>query len=145
MARVERILAIDIGATSIKVGEFEYPPREGIALVGFACREYEEELTDSSKSIVVAGLLRQMLTENEFRPRKCLVSISGQSAFTRFVKLPPVAEDEARVRQIVEFEARQNVPFPMEEVIWDYQLIANPEGKRWTSCSLSSRTTLSSR
>ncbi|MFW6414366.1 MAG: pilus assembly protein PilM, partial [Verrucomicrobiota bacterium] len=52
-----------------------------------------------------------------------------QLALTRFVKLPPVAEEEARVRQIVEYEARQNVPFSMDEVVWDYQLIANPEGE----------------
>lgn len=128
MARADRILAIDIGATSIKVGEFEYP-KEGVSLIGFAQREYEEELTESSRTVVVAGLLRQMLVENNFTSRRCVLSISGQAAFTRFVKLPPVAEEESRVRQIVEFEARQNVPFPMEEVIWDYQLIANPEAE----------------
>jgi type IV pilus assembly protein PilM len=129
MARVERILAIDIGATSIKVGEFEYPARETVTLVGFAHREYEEELTESSRSVVVAGLLRQMLVENSFQARRALISISGQAAFTRFVKLPPFAEDEKRIRQIVEFEAKQNVPFPMDEVIWDYQLIANPDAE----------------
>ena len=128
MARAERILAIDIGATSIKVGEFEYP-KEGVSLIGFTHREYEEELTESTRSVVVAGLLRQMLVENNFTSHRAMISISGQAAFTRFVKLPPVAEEESRVRQIVEFEARQNVPFPMEEVIWDYQLIANPEAE----------------
>ena len=127
MARAERILAIDIGATSIKVGEFAYPGREVITLVNFAHREYEEELTDSSRSVVVAGLLRQMLMENNFTARHTLLSISGQSAFTRFVRLPPFSDDQSRIRQIVEFEARQNVPFPMEEVIWDYQLIAGED------------------
>ncbi|MCK5801825.1 MAG: type IV pilus assembly protein PilM, partial [Lentisphaeria bacterium] len=125
MARTERILAIDIGATSIKVGEFEYPDKETVSLIRFAHREYEEELTEASRSVVVAGLLRQMLMENRFTPKRALVSISGQSAFTRFVRLPPFAADESRIRQIVEFEARQNVPFPMNEVIWDYQLIAS--------------------
>ena len=44
-------------------------------------------------------------------------------AFIRFVKLPPIDENEERVKQIVEFEAKQHVPFDMNEVIWDYQLI----------------------
>jgi type IV pilus assembly protein PilM len=127
MARSDRVLAIDIGATSIKVGEFEYPTRETPTLVNFAIREYEEELTESTRSVVVAGLLRQMLVENSFQSRRALISMSGQSAFTRFVKLPPFAEDEKRIRQIVEFEAKQNVPFNMDEVIWDYQLIASPD------------------
>jgi type IV pilus assembly protein PilM len=129
MARAERILAIDIGATSIKVGEFEYPGREAVTLINFAHREYEEELTDTSRSVVVAGLLRQMLVENNFTARRTLMSISGQSAFTRFVRLPPFSDDQSRIRQIVEFEARQNVPFPMEEVIWDYQLVAGDDAE----------------
>ena len=129
MARAERILAIDIGATSIKVGEFEYPGREGVTLLNFAHREYEEELTDTSRSVVVAGLLRQILVENNFTARRALLCVSGQSAFTRFVRLPPFSDDQSRIRQIVEFEARQNFPFPMEEVIWDYQLIAGEDSE----------------
>ncbi len=129
MARAERILAIDIGATSIKIGEFEYSGREAVTLVNFAYREYEEELTDSSRSVVVAGLLRQMIVENNFVARRVLLSISGQSAFTRFVRLPPFSDDQTRIRQIVEFEARQNVPFPMDEVIWDYQLVAGTDSE----------------
>ncbi|MBN2448795.1 MAG: type IV pilus assembly protein PilM [Lentisphaeria bacterium] len=127
MAGKDRILAIDIGATSIKVGEFEYPSRDSRVLVNFAHREYEEELTEGTRSVVVAGLLRQMVVESNFHARRALVCMSGQAAFTRFVKLPPFAEDEKRIRQIVEFEAKQNVPFNMDEVIWDYQLIANPD------------------
>ncbi len=126
MARTERILALDIGASSIKAGEFEFQSPGAGTLVGFAHREYGEELTEGSRSVMIAALLRQLLVENNFTARKTLLSISGQSAFTRFVKLPPVADQEHRVRQIVEFEARQNVPFPMEDVIWDYQLIGNP-------------------
>src|SRR4029450_7341632 len=47
--------------------------------------------------------------------------VSAQSVFTRFVKLPSVGEDQ--VDQIVGFEAQQNVPFPIDEVVWDYQLV----------------------
>ena len=41
----------------------------------------------------------------------------------RFVKLPPV--DPAQVEQVVSFEAQQNVPFPINEVTWDYQMMPN--------------------
>ncbi|MFM7182087.1 MAG: Amuc_1101 family PilM-like pilus complex protein [Verrucomicrobiales bacterium] len=51
-------------------------------------------------------------------------AVSGQSVFTRFVKLPPMGE--GKVDQVVEFEAQQNVPFPISEVIWDYQLFTDP-------------------
>ncbi len=122
MPRSNRILAIDIGAASIKVAEFDFKQDQPV-LCGYDHREYDEELNDESRRFLIAGLLRQILVENSFQARKAVVGVSGQSALTRFVKLPPVADEEHRVRQIVEFEAQQNVPFSMDEVLWDYQLI----------------------
>ncbi len=52
-------------------------------------------------------------------------SLRGEAVFSRFVRLPRL--DSTKVRQIVEFEARQNVPFPLEEVYWDYQLVSRSE------------------
>lgn len=51
-------------------------------------------------------------------------AIAGHVVFTRFVKLPPF-NDETKADQIVEFEARQNVPFPINEVIWDYEFVGD--------------------
>jgi type IV pilus assembly protein PilM len=53
-------------------------------------------------------------------------AIAGHVVFTRFVKLPPFPDDKAD--QMVEFEARQNVPFPINEVIWDYEFIGEKGG-----------------
>jgi len=54
-------------------------------------------------------------------------AVAGHTVFSRFVKLPPVQGD--RVAQIVEFEARQNVPFPINEVVWDYEFVAEGGGE----------------
>lgn len=127
MARAERVLAIDIGSSSLKVGEIEYLGQGELVLCGYDFREYDQELTEENRREVLEVTLRAILESNRFAARKALVCVSGQAALTRFVKLPPVADEEHRVRQIVEFEAQQNVPFPMSEVLWDYQLIASDE------------------
>ncbi|MEA2012416.1 MAG: type IV pilus assembly protein PilM [Verrucomicrobiota bacterium] len=121
------ILAVDIGASSIKLAEFAFPDDDTIVLTKFVCKGYDLKLAEADKSIQIATLLKKILIENDFASNKVLVCVSGQSAFIRFVQLPPVSGDESRVRQIVEYEARQNVPFSMDQVIWDYQLIG--EGK----------------
>jgi type IV pilus assembly protein PilM len=54
-------------------------------------------------------------------------AVAGHTVFTRFVKLPPVQGD--KMEQIVEFEARQNVPFPIDEVIWDFEVVGQPVGE----------------
>jgi type IV pilus assembly protein PilM len=53
------------------------------------------------------------------------VSVPGHSAFARFAKLPPV--EPKKVPDIVKFEAMQQIPFPLEEVEWDYQTFVSPD------------------
>jgi len=40
--------------------------------------------------------------------------------------LPPV--DSGKVTQIIQYEAQQNVPFPLAEVVWDYQILGSTPG-----------------
>jgi Tfp pilus assembly PilM family ATPase len=36
--------------------------------------------------------------------------------------------DPSKVTQIIEYEAKSNVPFPLEEVVWDYQILGTTAG-----------------
>ncbi len=56
------------------------------------------------------------------------VCAPGFHVFSKFVKLPPV--DAGKVDQIIQYEAQQNVPFPLSEVVWDYQILGSaPRGE----------------
>ena len=56
-------------------------------------------------------------------------SLPSQSVFTRFVKLPGSSPEE--VDSIIGFEAQQNVPFPIDEVVWDYQIMGEAKDNQW--------------
>ncbi len=124
MAKTDTILAIDIGADSVKLAEFSYPPGGKFVLEKFAFAEYGGDLKEEELLTALTDKLAAVLDEHHFTAKKVLISISGQSTFVRFVKLPPMGEKEDRVKQVVEYEAKQNVPFPIDEVVWDYQLIS---------------------
>ena len=124
MAKTDTVLAIDIGADSIKLAEFSYPPGGKFVLEKFVFAEYGGDLKEEELLAALTDKLSTAFVENDFKANKVMISISGQSTFIRFVKLPPMGEKEDRVRQVVEYEAKQNVPFPIEEVVWDYQLIS---------------------
>ena len=67
------------------------------------------------------------------------ISVPGQSGLARFVKLPPV--EEKKITDIVKFEAKQQIPFPLDEVVWDYQRSArasSPTASPWRPRSASS-------
>src|SRR6267378_11386 len=61
------------------------------------------------------------LAEFQIRHEAVNYAVPAQSVFARFVKLPAVEEE--KIERIIAFEAQQNVPFPIDEVVWDYQLI----------------------
>ena len=126
MARSTNILCIDVGSTAVRLAEFSYPS-DSMVLQNFKVTEYSELLTEANRHLLITSAVRQALEETEFTTDRCHVSVSGQAAFMRFVKLPPVREEEARILQIIEYEAQQNVPFPMNEVIWDHQLFTTGE------------------
>ena len=130
MAKEEHIFAIDIGATSIKLCEFVYgAEHDGLTLAHFAHREYEEELSEETRIGVISGLLRQMLAEGGFVGKNALLCLSGQLALMRFAKLPPGEYDQKQIRQLAEFEATNNIPFPVDQIIKDYQFIRSSDGE----------------
>lgn len=121
-----RILTLDIGASKVVLAEYNVKSGEpelvnyGIERLGV--RPDEEK--DSSAYIVSA--IRNIMRDKGMKPGSVLVTISGQAVFPRYVKLPPVKRD--KIMQIVNYEAEQNVPFPIDEVVWDYQLIPSDHG-----------------
>lgn len=127
MAKQDRILAIDIGSTALRMCEFESPSGGGLILHAFQEAEFLDQGGETNRSDTMSKALAQAVEKGGFTAKNAVVCISGQAAFMRFVNLPPVSEEESRIRQIVEYEAKQNVPFPMEEVIWDYQLLSGAE------------------
>ena len=125
----DRILALDIGASTVKVGEFQATKGHGLRLTNFNFADLgiDPEHEENRKALIVSTV-RNVVREKNIKATNVIFSVSGQSVFTRFVKLPPV--DESKVVQIIKYEAQQNVPFPIDEVIWDYQLLGkNPQGE----------------
>ncbi len=67
----------------------------------------------------MADALKQFLSRNQVHNDRVAVSVSGQSGLARFIKLPPV--EAKKIPDIVRYEARQQIPFDLNDVIWDYQ------------------------
>ncbi len=122
MVGEDRILGLDIGAATVKMGEFRVSSTHGLRLTNFNYAELGlDPEHDESRQALIVSTIRNALQERRIRGGRVVFSVSGQQVFTRFVKLPPV--EEAKVVQIIQYEAQQNVPFPIDEVVWDYQLV----------------------
>ncbi len=124
----DRILALDIGNSKIVLAEFKGINSQSLELTHYAVSSlgFDPETTPDSSAYIVSGI-RDALRMSGIRPGPVAISVSGQMVFPRYVKLPPVTSD--KIAQIVKYEAQQNVPFPMDEVVWDYQLVGQETGE----------------
>jgi type IV pilus assembly protein PilM len=109
------------------MAEFEYNSTGNIVLHAFDWTSVDSSVTGIERIRVVSEAIKGMLLDNNFTTKRVFVCSTGQNAFVRFVKLPPVSGDEAKIRQVVKSEAEDKVPFALDEVSWDYQLIPSGE------------------
>ncbi len=119
---------IDIGQTALRAVK-AMAAGDRIEVLAFDSVEYEEVLSapDVDKDNVIQQALRTFLSRNRIGPSDVVLGcISGQSALIRFIKLPPV--EKKRIPDIVRYEAHQQIPFPLEEVVWDYKPLEKAYG-----------------
>ena len=122
MAAPTRILSLSLGNQTLGLAEFKTGQNGGLVLASHQTRELlADPAADSTRLAQAKLVLDEMVQGAGLKKAKINYAVSAQSVFTRFVKLPSVGEEQ--VDQIVTFEAQQNVPYPIDEVVWDYQLV----------------------
>lgn len=127
MLKAKPFLTIDFGAGTLKIAEFEINDAGNLVLRQFGARSLGlEGSQESARERVVTKAIADLFAERGFAARNANVCAPGFHVFSKFVKLPPV--DSAKVSQIIQYEAQQNVPFPLAEVVWDYQILGTAPG-----------------
>ena len=122
MLNTKSFLTVDFGAGSLKLAEFEIDEAGGLRLKNFAIKPLGlEGSQEASREKIILQALQSAIAENGIKSKNVNVCAPGFHVFSKFVKLPPV--DAAKVGQIIQYEAQQNVPFPLSEVVWDYQIL----------------------
>ncbi|MCG2712444.1 MAG: type IV pilus assembly protein PilM [Candidatus Omnitrophica bacterium] len=124
VVKKDLFLGIDIGAGAIKIVLLAREKNDTMRLLKAFCQEYEEgasELNPEAQLAKAAYFLKKFLhNEKILRNIKAGISIAGQSAFVRLVKIPVTAPQ--KLRQIVLYETQQQIPFPIKDVVWDFQV-----------------------
>lgn len=122
MLNNKSFLVVDFGATNLKLAEFELTEAGGLSLRQYGFKSLGQDGTqEATREAAVLKGLQEVLVEKAFGSRNVNICAPGYHTFSKFVKLPPV--DTSKVTQIIQYEAQQNVPFPLEEVVWDYQIL----------------------
>ena len=125
MAKSDAVWGIDVGQSALKALKCRLH-NDGKRLVAeaFDFIEYPKILSqpDADPVELVSDAVAQLLSRNDLKNDRVAISVSGQSGLARFIKLPPV--ESKKIPDIVKFEARQQIPFALEDVVWDFQQMA---------------------
>src|SRR5258708_30640648 len=128
------LITLNIGSQTIGLAEFRAQDQGGLVLLNYRFRETpfdpaSGERRDAHDALhETAATLRGMMQEIHINQGEVNYAVPAQSVFTRFVKLPGL--DAEKIHKVISFEAQQNVPFPIDEVVWDYQLVGGGMGEQ---------------
>jgi len=128
MADTQITVALNLGSQRISMAVFEASKGGGFILKGFETDTIiADPAFEASREAQIRVALEELVEKLNVSKSKVRYAIAGQSVFTRFVKLPPLQDDN--IEQIVTFEAQQHVPFPINEVVWDYEILEGGDEK----------------
>lgn len=122
----DRAWGLDIGSCGLKAVRLTREKKSRQAVLT-ACDHIEHSLplgrpeAEKDRLGILRETLRKFLERNEVKGHRVCVTLPRVSTLGRFFKLPPFA-GEKRLAEAVRYEATQQIPFPLEELVWDYHI-----------------------
>ena len=125
--RRTRRLVLDLGSSAVRLCELSQT-KSGYQLTKYYQEEYNSDpaLSEDVRKKARLKALDTVLKASKTRTKRTIFAVPGQSVFTRSRALPPVPE--YKVTQIVRYEIQQQIPFSLDQIAMDYQILDRSEG-----------------
>ncbi len=130
MAGPQTVWGIDVGKSAFKAVRLRQSG-DGVEVVSTDYIEHSKIMSqqDADPDALWSSALEKFLAKNDITNDSIVIGVPGAQTLARFSKLPPV-ENKKKIPDIVRYEADQQIPFDMDEVVWDYQVFeaeGNPD------------------
>ena len=122
----KRLLTLNVGAANVELAEYEAGPKGALTLVSYGTAALAAPLDGGDATAILTPALQEAARTAGIRPGEIGVAISGQLVFPRFAAIPAAGGAE-RFEQLVRYEIEQNVPFPIDEMVCDRQVLGDTE------------------
>ncbi len=126
----KKFLTLDIGASRVALAEYEQSGKSELTLVKYGTAQLAAPLDAGNADTILSPALGEVVREQGIKPGDVAVSVSGQMVFPRFAAIP-MAGDQAKFEQLIRYEVEQNIPFPIDEMVCDRQILGDtPDGDK---------------
>ena len=83
--------------------------------------EVENSGEKKSLDVLIIEAIKKVFKENNVKPDNVVTAISSEDIMVRYFQMPKIPKQEWP--SAINFEAKRYIPFRMEEVVSDYQVI----------------------
>ena len=121
-------LAIDAGAANLKVALFDPQSNGTLTLARYEVVSLGQRgLDEPDRTELLKETLQELLDRHEIRAKGLEANVCTPSyqCFTKFLRTPAV--EGSKVGQIVQYEAASQVPFPLDEVEWGFEVMGTAD------------------
>ena len=125
----KRILTLDIGASRVALAEYEQNGAE-LTLTNYGTSPLAAPVDTGDAETILAPAIMDIVKEKGIKPGDVSITVSGQMVFPRFAAIPE-AGGQDKFEQMVRYEVEQNIPFPIDEMVCDRQVLGDtPDGDK---------------
>jgi type IV pilus assembly protein PilM len=127
--RASSLVGLDIGSSAVKAIELK-PSGKGFRVSAIGVEPIPADSIVDGAIIdggAVADALRRLFGQKGFRSKDVVASLSGSAVIVKKITLP--AMTEAELRESIYWEAEQYIPFDIQDVNLDYEILTQGAGQ----------------
>jgi type IV pilus assembly protein PilM len=125
LTKSRAVVGLDIGSSAVKAVELKAAGR-GFRVAAFGAEPVPpDSIVDGAiiDGVAVADAIRRLFDQRAFRTKEVAASLSGNAVIVKKINLPVMTE--AELAESIYWEAEQYIPFDIQDVNLDYQIL-NP-------------------
>jgi type IV pilus assembly protein PilM len=128
LGKSKAVVGLDIGSSSVKAVELK-PAGKGYRVAAFATEPVPpDSIVDGAiiDGTAVADAIRRVFENKAFKTKEVAASLSGNAVIVKKINLPIMTETE--LAESIYWEAEQYIPFDIQDVSLDYQILERGAG-----------------
>src|SRR5256714_11595263 len=126
--KAKAVVGLDIGSSAVKAVELK-PSGKGFKVSAFAIEPVPpDSIVDGAiiDRTAVADAIRRLFENKAFKTKEVAASLSGNAVIVKKISLPVMTE--AELAESIYWEAEQYIPFDIQDVNLDYQILDSGKG-----------------
>ncbi len=122
MPQLKRCLGVDLGHHTVKIVELALE-RNAVRTIRAASAPtgVTPEMDPEARRSAIVSAAKNLIKANRFSTKDAVYAVPGQKVFVRRFRLPKTSEE--RLQKIIQYEAKQQIPFPLDRTLLQYQYV----------------------